>query len=78
MWNVLGPTAIKYDWTVTFGVAPHGKINLLQALSYSCDPYFYTIAYDLYQQNPDFMSQVARSSAWASSPRSGRWPRRRG
>ena len=31
-----------------------------QALSYSCDTYFYTVAYDLYQQNPDFMSQVAR------------------
>ena len=60
VWNVLGPTAVKYDWTVTFGVAPHGRINLLEALSYSCDPYFYTIAYDLYQQNPDFASQVAR------------------
>jgi penicillin-binding protein 2 len=60
VWNVLGPTAVKYDWTVTFGVPPHGKINLLEALSYSCDPYFYTVAYDLYQQNPDFMSQVAR------------------
>jgi penicillin-binding protein 2 len=59
-WNLLGPTAVKYDWTVTFGVKPHGPINLEQALSYSCDNYFYTVAYDLYQQNPDYMSQVAR------------------
>ncbi len=59
-WNLLGPTALKYDWTVTFGVKPHGAINLEQALSYSCDTYFYTIAYNLYKQNPDFMSQVAR------------------
>jgi penicillin-binding protein 2 len=59
-WNLLGPTAVKYDWTVTFGVKPHGTINLEQALSYSCDTYFYTIAYNLYKQNPDFMSQVAR------------------
>ena len=59
-WNLLGPAAIKFDWTVTFGVAPHGKINLEQALSYSCDTYFYTVAYNLYQQNPDLMSQVAR------------------
>jgi penicillin-binding protein 2 len=59
-WNLLGPTAVKYDWTVTFGVKPHGTINLEQALSYSCDTYFYTVAYDLYQQNPAYMSQVAR------------------
>ncbi len=60
VWDVLGPTAIKYDWTVTFGVPPHGKVNLLEALAYSCDPYFYTVAYTLYQQNADFMTQVAR------------------
>ncbi len=59
-WNLLGPTAVKNDWTVTFGVKPHGTINLEQALSYSCDTYFYTVAYDLYQKNPDYMSQVAR------------------
>jgi len=58
-WNLLGPTAVKYDWTVTFGVKPHGTINLEQALSYSCDTYFYTVAYNLYQQNPAYMSQVA-------------------
>jgi penicillin-binding protein 2 len=46
--------------TVTFGVPPHGKVDLIQALAFSCDPYFYTIAYDLYQTNPDYMSQVAR------------------
>ncbi len=59
-WNLLGPSAVKYDWTVSFGVAPHGKINLVQALSYSCDTYFYTVAYDLYQKDPNYMSQVAR------------------
>jgi len=60
VWNGLGPDALKYDWTVTFGVPPHGKIDLVQALAFSCDPYFYTIAYDLYQTNPGYMSQVAR------------------
>jgi penicillin-binding protein 2 len=59
VWNTLGPTAVKYDWTVTYGVAPHGTINLVEALAYSCDPYLYTIAYDLYQQDPDFMTEVA-------------------
>jgi penicillin-binding protein 2 len=61
VWNTLGPDAIKYDWTVTFGVAPHGTINLVEALAYSCDPFFYTIAYDLYEYSPDFMSEVAKA-----------------
>ncbi|MGH2524800.1 MAG: penicillin-binding transpeptidase domain-containing protein, partial [Anaerolineales bacterium] len=59
-WDLLGPNAIKYDWTVTFGVPPHGKIDFVQALAFSCDPYFYTIAYNLYQFNPNYMSQIAR------------------
>ena len=61
VWNTLGPDAIKYDWTVTFGVAPHGTINLVEALAYSCDPYFYTIAYDLFEYNPDYMTEVAHA-----------------
>jgi penicillin-binding protein 2 len=60
VWNVLGPAAVKYDWTVALGAAPHGRINLVESLAYSCDPYYYTIAYDLYQQNPNYMTQVAR------------------
>ncbi len=60
VWNTLGPTAVKYDWTVSYGVAPHGTINLVEALAYSCDPYFYTIAYDLYQSDPAFVAEVAR------------------
>jgi penicillin-binding protein 2 len=61
VWNVLGPNAIKYDWTVSFGVAPHGPVNIVEALAYSCDPYFYTVAYDLYNYNPGYMAQVARA-----------------
>jgi penicillin-binding protein 2 len=61
VWNTLGSTAVKYDWTVTAGVAPHGAVNLVEALAYSCDPYFYTIAYDLFQHNPEYMTQVALS-----------------
>lgn len=60
VWDRLGPNALKYDWTVTFGVPPHGKVDLVQALAFSCDPYFYTIAYDLYQYGPNYMSQIAR------------------
>jgi penicillin-binding protein 2 len=59
-WNLLGPNAIKYDWTVAHGVAPHGTVNLIEGLAYSCDPFFYTIAFDLYGQDPNFVPQVAR------------------
>jgi penicillin-binding protein 2 len=59
-WDLLGPNAVKYDWTVYFGRPPHGQIDLVQAIAFSCDPYFYTIAYNLYQYRPDFLSQVAR------------------
>jgi penicillin-binding protein 2 len=59
VWNLLGPTALKYDWTVQYHSPPHGKINLVQALAFSCDTYFYTVAYDLYNYNPSFMSQIA-------------------
>jgi penicillin-binding protein 2 len=51
---------VKYDWTVQYGARPHGTIGLVEALAYSCDPYFYTIAYDLYNQNPNYMTTVAR------------------
>ncbi|MCC7358257.1 MAG: hypothetical protein IT317_02200 [Anaerolineales bacterium] len=61
VWNTLGPEAVKYDWTVAFGVAPHGTLNLVEALAYSCDPYFYTIAYDLFEYNPDYMTEVAHA-----------------
>ncbi len=61
VWDTLGPDAIKYDWTVTYGAAPHGSINLVEALAYSCDPYFYNIAYDLFGYNPEYMTEVAKA-----------------
>jgi len=60
LWSKLGPTALKYDWTVALGVPPHGSVNLVEALAFSCDPYFYDLAYNLYQADPDFAPKVAR------------------
>ena len=60
VWDLLGPNSLKYDWTVTFGVPPHGTVDLVQALAFSCDPYFYTVAYNLYQYNVDFVPEMAR------------------
>ena len=61
VWNGLGPNAIKYDWTVAADAAPHGATNLVEALSYSCDPYFYSMALELHDYNASFVSQVARA-----------------
>ncbi len=73
---MLGPSAVKYCWTVTFGggVPPHGKINFIEALAYSCDTYFYTIAYDLYQQDPNLMPQVARQFGLGAYTQVGQVP----
>jgi len=59
-WDLLGPNNIKYDWTVSFGVPPHGMIDLVQALAFSCDTYFYTVAYNLYQYDVNLVPQMAR------------------
>ncbi|MBL8058051.1 MAG: hypothetical protein JNK29_15205 [Anaerolineales bacterium] len=60
VWNGLGPSALKYNWTYGTNIKPPGKITLVQALQTSCNPYFYTIALDLDGFNPDFLPQVAR------------------
>jgi penicillin-binding protein 2 len=60
VWSGLGANALKYNWTYTRGVKPPGKINLVQALATSCNPYFYTMGLDLYNYNPDFIAQTAR------------------
>ena len=78
VWDLLGPSAIKYDWTVTFGVPPHGTIDFVQALAYSCDTYFYTVAFDLYQYDVDYMSVVARQFGLGQYTQIGQLPEAQG
>lgn len=66
VWRTLGANAVKYDWTVALGVSPHGPINLIESLAYSCDPYYYTIAYDLYQYDENYAAEVARQFGFGS------------
>jgi penicillin-binding protein 2 len=77
-WDVLGPNAVKYDWTVYFGLPPHGKVDLMQALAFSCDPYFYNLAYTLYNYDADHASQVARQFGLGAFTRIGQVPEAQG
>ncbi len=60
VWDGLGPSALKYNWTYGTNIKPPGKINLVQALQTSCNPYFYTVALDLDRMNPEYLPEIAR------------------
>ncbi|MBI3241997.1 MAG: hypothetical protein HYZ49_06860 [Chloroflexi bacterium] len=60
VWDELGPNFIKYDWTVSHDLPPHGEINLPEALIFSCNPYNYHIGLEVYNKEPEFLPKVAR------------------
>ncbi|MBI5081971.1 MAG: hypothetical protein HZB17_11795 [Chloroflexi bacterium] len=60
VWSELGETFKKYDWTVAKDLPPHGKINLPEALTFSCNPYNYHIAYDVYKKDQNLLPKTAR------------------
>lgn len=55
-WNRLGDANIKYDWLLS----GHGSINLLQALTRSCNTYSYDIGYTLDGRDPFLLPNLAR------------------
>ena len=60
-WNELDGIEL-HDWTLDHEVAPSGTLNLSEALMRSCNPWFYKIGKELYQQiGPDALSNMARA-----------------
>lgn len=60
-WNGLGPNFIKYDWTFAARVPQRGRINLVQALAFSCNPYFYQVALDMHAITATLLPDHARA-----------------
>lgn len=60
VWDELGPGYVKYDWTVAKELPPHGTINLVEALKFSCNPYFWHIGLALWNADENLLSATAR------------------
>ena len=59
-WNELDGIEL-HDWTLDHDTAPSGTLNLSEALMRSCNPWFYKIGKELYQQvGKDALSGMAR------------------
>jgi penicillin-binding protein 2 len=49
-----------YDWTLGYGTGASGDLNLLEGLMRSCNPWFYRIGQNLYEEGMDgFLSEMA-------------------
>ena len=56
-WDGLGPNFIKTDWLE----GGHGNITLRQALTFSCDPYFYEVGLTLDHVDAFLLPETARA-----------------
>jgi penicillin-binding protein 2 len=57
VWTELGPELTKYDWLLS----GHGTLSLQQALTRSCNPYFYHVGYDLDSVDPFLFPATAKA-----------------
>ncbi|MBI3158133.1 MAG: hypothetical protein HYZ26_00860 [Chloroflexi bacterium] len=60
-WTGLGEDSPLNDWTLEKELPPSGELTLLQALTRSCNPWFYEIGLSLYSSGyPDLVAELAR------------------
>jgi penicillin-binding protein 2 len=62
-WDGLGPNFIKGDWLA----GGHGNITLRQAITYSCDPYFYQVGLTLDRVDSFLIPETARAFGLGSA-----------
>jgi penicillin-binding protein 2 len=62
-WNRLGDSFIKYDWLE----GGHGTLNLVEALSASCNSCFYDVSFNLNQADPYLLPQTARAFGFGAT-----------
>ncbi|MCA9988684.1 MAG: hypothetical protein KDE59_30465, partial [Anaerolineales bacterium] len=55
-WTGLGEALIKFDWLA----GSHGSLTLRQALTRSCNPYFYEVGLHVGEQDPFLLPNIAR------------------
>lgn len=56
------------DWTFTRGLPPSGNLNLLEGLMRSCNPWFYHLGYDLFQEKgSSYLADMARGFGLGSA-----------
>lgn len=61
-WNEDPSIGPLYDWTHDRGLPPQGKITLMQGLERSCNPWFFHIAYDLFNKGlPTALPEMAQA-----------------
>jgi penicillin-binding protein 2 len=77
-WSGLGPNILKYNWTFGTNIKPPGRINFVQALATSCNPYFYTVAFDLDGFDPAYLPKVARQFGLGEFTQIGQAPETQG
>ena len=77
-WSGLGPNAVKYNWTYDRGLAAPGPINVVQALAFSCNPFFYQLGFEMDAANPATLPELVAKFGFGEATGIGQVPEAEG